>query len=105
MELVLTGRNFSAVEAEKWGVVSRVVGEGEGEVVREAVEMARVDTVVTSVTVIVAVDMTRVVSTVSTTDVALAVVTSVLDKVRVTVVAGAVTVVASEAPMQVQALE
>ena len=30
MELVLTGRNFSAVEAESWGVVSRVVDEGEG---------------------------------------------------------------------------
>lgn len=42
MELVLTGRNFSAREAEAWGVVSRVVGDGEGEVVREAVEMAKV---------------------------------------------------------------
>jgi enoyl-CoA hydratase len=42
MELVLTGRNFSAQEAEKWGVVSRVVGEGEGEVVKEAIEMAKV---------------------------------------------------------------
>ncbi|TDL22632.1 ClpP/crotonase [Rickenella mellea] len=41
MELVLTGRNFSAQEAERWGVVSRVVGEGEGVVVKEAVEMAR----------------------------------------------------------------
>lgn len=41
MELVLTGRNFTAQEAEKWGMVSRVVGEGEGEVVREAVEMAK----------------------------------------------------------------
>lgn len=42
MELVLTGRNFSAREAEAWGVVSRVVGDGEGEVVREAVQMAKV---------------------------------------------------------------
>lgn len=42
MELVLTGRNFSAAEAETWGVVNRVVGEGEGQVVKEAVEMAKV---------------------------------------------------------------
>jgi enoyl-CoA hydratase len=41
MELVLTGRNFSAAEAEKWGVVSKVVGEGEGKVVEEAIEMAK----------------------------------------------------------------
>ncbi|KZT60355.1 ClpP/crotonase [Calocera cornea HHB12733] len=41
MELVLTGRNINAQEAEKWGLVSRVVGEGEGEVVKEAVEMAK----------------------------------------------------------------
>ncbi|KZS89005.1 enoyl-CoA hydratase [Sistotremastrum niveocremeum HHB9708] len=41
MELTLTGRTFSAQEAEKWGMVSRVVGEGEGEVVKEAVEMAK----------------------------------------------------------------
>ncbi|TCD69749.1 putative enoyl-CoA hydratase, mitochondrial [Steccherinum ochraceum] len=40
MELTLTGRNFSAVEAESWGVVSRVVSEGEGKVVEEAVKMA-----------------------------------------------------------------
>lgn len=39
MEMVLTGRNVSAQEAEKWGMVSRVVGEGEGEVVREAIIM------------------------------------------------------------------
>ncbi|EIN11728.1 ClpP/crotonase [Punctularia strigosozonata HHB-11173 SS5] len=39
MELVLTGRNFSAAEAERWGLVSRVV-EGEGKVVEEAVKMA-----------------------------------------------------------------
>ena len=42
MELVLTGRNFSAVEAESWGVVSRVVDEGEGKVVEEAVKLASV---------------------------------------------------------------
>lgn len=42
MELTLTGRNFSAKEASDWGVVSRVVGEGEGEVVKEAVAMASV---------------------------------------------------------------
>jgi enoyl-CoA hydratase len=39
MEMVLTGRNVSAQEAEKWGMVSRVVGEGEGEVVSEAIAM------------------------------------------------------------------
>jgi enoyl-CoA hydratase len=42
MELILTGRNITAQEAEKWGMVSRVVGEGEGEVVKEAIEMAKV---------------------------------------------------------------
>ncbi|KAM5539776.1 hypothetical protein V8D89_006589 [Ganoderma adspersum] len=42
MELTLTGRNFSAKEASDWGLVSRVVGEGEGEVVKEAVAMASV---------------------------------------------------------------
>ena len=41
MELVLTGGTFSAQEAEKWGMISRVVGEGEGEVVKEAVIMAK----------------------------------------------------------------
>jgi enoyl-CoA hydratase len=40
MEMVLTGRNISAQEAEKWGMVSRVVGEGEGQVIREAIAMA-----------------------------------------------------------------
>lgn len=42
MELVLTGRNFSAQEAERWGVVSKVVGEEPGAVVKEAVAMAEV---------------------------------------------------------------
>lgn len=41
MELVLTGRNISAKEAENWGIVSRVVGEGEGEVVKEALTTAK----------------------------------------------------------------
>jgi enoyl-CoA hydratase len=38
MELVLTGRMISAQEADKWGLVSRVV---EGEVVEEAVAVAK----------------------------------------------------------------
>jgi enoyl-CoA hydratase len=42
MELTLTGRNFSAAEAAAWGMVSRVVEEGEGKVVEEAVKMAGV---------------------------------------------------------------
>jgi len=41
MEIMLTGRNFSAEEAEKWGLVSKIVGEGEGVVVNEAVEMGK----------------------------------------------------------------
>lgn len=41
MELVLTGRTFSAHEAEKWGMISRVVGEGENEVIKQAVNMAK----------------------------------------------------------------
>ncbi|THH14799.1 hypothetical protein EW146_g5577 [Bondarzewia mesenterica] len=41
MELVLTGKTFSAQEAERWGVVSRVVGEGEGQVVKEAIELGK----------------------------------------------------------------
>ncbi|GAA5922171.1 hypothetical protein JCM3775_003515 [Rhodotorula graminis] len=39
MEIVLTGRNFSADEASQWGLVSRVVPEGES-VVDEAVKVA-----------------------------------------------------------------
>jgi len=41
MEIILTGRTFSASEAEKWGMVSRIVNEGEGVVVKEAVAMAK----------------------------------------------------------------
>lgn len=41
MELVLTGRRISAQEASDWGLVSRVVGDGEGEVVKEAIAMAK----------------------------------------------------------------
>lgn len=40
MEIVLTGRNFSAAEAASWGLVSRVVEEGD--VVEEAVKVAGV---------------------------------------------------------------
>lgn len=42
MELVLTGRLITAAEAADWGIISRVVGEGEGEVVKEAIAMAGV---------------------------------------------------------------
>jgi enoyl-CoA hydratase len=41
MEIILSGRNFSAEEAEKWGLISRIVGEGEGVVVTEAVELGK----------------------------------------------------------------
>ncbi|KAF9268782.1 enoyl-CoA hydratase [Marasmius fiardii PR-910] len=41
MELVLTGRMITATEAADWGMISRVVGEGEGKVVEEAVAMAK----------------------------------------------------------------
>lgn len=41
MELILTGRQFSAEEAEKWGVVSKIADpNGEG-VVAEAIAMAK----------------------------------------------------------------
>ncbi|GJJ06051.1 hypothetical protein Clacol_000239 [Clathrus columnatus] len=40
MELILTGRDITAQMAEAWGLVSRVVGDGEGEVVKEAVQVA-----------------------------------------------------------------
>ncbi|KAL8293261.1 hypothetical protein RQP46_000955 [Phenoliferia psychrophenolica] len=38
MEIVLTGKNFSAVEAAQWGLISRVVEDGD--VVDEAVKVA-----------------------------------------------------------------
>lgn len=38
MEIVLTGKNFSAMEAASWGLISRVVEEGS--VVDEAVKVA-----------------------------------------------------------------
>ncbi|KAF5351725.1 hypothetical protein D9756_007463 [Leucocoprinus leucothites] len=41
MEVVLTGRMFTAQEADKWGMISRVVGEGEGQVVKDAIAMAK----------------------------------------------------------------
>lgn len=41
MEMVLTGRMISAQEAEQWGIVSRVVGSGEEEVVKQAVQLAQ----------------------------------------------------------------
>ncbi|KAH6914212.1 enoyl-CoA hydratase [Coprinopsis sp. MPI-PUGE-AT-0042] len=41
MEMVLTGRMITAEEAERWGIVSRVVGDGEGQVVKEALEVAK----------------------------------------------------------------
>jgi hypothetical protein len=40
MELVLTGRNFSAQEASDWGLVSRVVDPKSGTVVEEAIKVA-----------------------------------------------------------------
>ena len=46
MELVLTGRQFDADEAERWGVVSRVVradkmdGDEHSPVVQQALDMA-----------------------------------------------------------------
>lgn len=43
MEIVLTGKNFSAVEAAQWGLISRVVEESEkGGVVEEAIRVAGV---------------------------------------------------------------
>lgn len=40
MEFILTGKNITAQKAEAWGLVSRIVNEGEGEVVKEAVQLA-----------------------------------------------------------------
>ncbi len=41
MEMALTGRTVSALEAREWGLVNKVVGDGKGEVVDAAVEYAR----------------------------------------------------------------
>ncbi|KAK5020614.1 enoyl-CoA hydratase [Cryomyces antarcticus] len=40
MEMALTGRTLPAEEAREWGLVNKVVGDGDGEVVAAAVEMA-----------------------------------------------------------------
>lgn len=40
MEIVLTGRNFSAKEAEQWGLVSRIVGDSHQGTVDEAIKVA-----------------------------------------------------------------
>ena len=40
MEMALTGRVVPAAEAREWGLVNKVVGQGEEEVVRAAVEYA-----------------------------------------------------------------
>jgi enoyl-CoA hydratase/carnithine racemase len=40
MEIVLTGRMFSAQEASNWGLVSRVVGDKHEETVQEAIKVA-----------------------------------------------------------------
>jgi Enoyl-CoA hydratase/isomerase len=40
MELTLTGRVWTAQEAVAWGMASRIAGEGEGAVVREAIALA-----------------------------------------------------------------
>lgn len=41
MEMVLTGRMITAQEADKWGMISRIVAEGEGQVVKDAIAMAK----------------------------------------------------------------
>ena len=41
MEMALTGRTVPAEEAREWGLVNKVVGDGEGEVVEAAIEYAR----------------------------------------------------------------
>jgi len=41
MEMCLTGRMISAQEASDWGIVSRVVKEGEGEVLKEAISVGK----------------------------------------------------------------
>ena len=41
MEMALTGRTVPAEEAREWGLVNKVVGDEEGEVVKAAVEYAK----------------------------------------------------------------
>lgn len=41
MEMALTGRTLTADEAREWGLINKVVGDGEGEVVEAAVEYAK----------------------------------------------------------------
>lgn len=41
MEMALTGRTVTADEACRWGLINKVVGDGEGEVVEAAVELAK----------------------------------------------------------------
>lgn len=41
MEMALTGRTVPAAEAEKWGLINKVVGDEEGEVIDAAVEYAK----------------------------------------------------------------
>lgn len=40
MEIVLTGRMFSAKEAEDWGLISRVVSDKHEETLQEAISVA-----------------------------------------------------------------
>ena len=41
MEMALTGRVVTAEEAREWGLVNKVVGDAQGEVVDAAVEFAK----------------------------------------------------------------
>ena len=41
MEMALTGRTVTAFEANEWGLINRVVGDGENEVVDAAIESAK----------------------------------------------------------------
>lgn len=41
MEMALTGRTVPAEEAREWGLVNKVTGDGDGEVVEAAIEYAK----------------------------------------------------------------
>ncbi|GAB7352030.1 hypothetical protein MBLNU459_g2543t3 [Dothideomycetes sp. NU459] len=41
MEMALTGRTLAATEAQEWGLINKVVGDKEGEVIEAAVEYAK----------------------------------------------------------------